>query len=423
MKRSNLFLRETLLPLVPLLVLYLIIILYFGTDILAGDEIRHWNYAQNLTEGFYTPRDNPEIRNGPGYPIILAILMMGDVPVVALKMLNALFLFLAVILFYKSISTFLNDKYTLIAAYVFGLYPPFLKWLIGLNSEALAIFLAMGFLYYFLETHREPGKLKSIALASIFLGSLALTKVIFGYVILGASILYALGFLFQRTRKSKHTLIMLGGGFLFCVPFLIYTYSLTGKILYWGTGGGEILYWRSSPFVNEFGDWISADVVLGKQPNDLFEFSSVANNHREFLENIVPLPYVERDEIYKEKALENMRLYPLKYFKNTVASGFRLFFNYPYSYTRQKLSSYFYILPNGLLLLSMIISTYLFFRKPKRVPFEIRFMGVFALITIGGLILANGLVRYLLPIIPFIGLFVIAVIGKELGKVQPTLEQ
>jgi len=399
--------------LLPLFLFYLLIILIFSADTLRGDETRHMRYAVNLTNGFYTSPDDPELVNGPGYPLVLAAFLLSKASKTVMILANAVFMILAVVLFYKVVSLFFKPKLALLLSVVFGLYPPSLKWMVYLHSESLAIFLACGFLYFFLLVYKQEQKRKlNMAMAAIFLGLLTLTKVIFGYVIITALLFYLLVYLFTRSKKALAGIWVLIGAFFVCLPYLIYTHSLTGETLYWGSGGGEILYWRSSPYPNEYGDWISTDVVFGNRDDDYFDTSTIAENHRPYFESIQSYTHIQRDNLLKEKAIENIKEFPLKYMQNTLASGLRLFFNYPYSYTQQKMTSYVYIVPNGLLLLLLLLSVYLGIRRPSFLPFEICFTGFVSLVFIGGLVMANGMIRHLLPIFPFL----LIIIGFVLSR-------
>lgn len=412
MKKNSLL--GIIVQFLPLLLLYIFAVLMFSNNELVHDESRHMDYAVNLTHGYYTDAVNPELRNGPGYPLVITPLVLAKAPYMAFRLLNALFLLMAVVFFFKSLSFYLERKKALAFSYLFGMYPASLKWMVFIHSESFAIFLACGFLYYFLKVHKSTEKkYVNVMLSATFLGILALTKVLFGYVIITIALFYLMVFAFKRSKKIRLNLMVLIVGFLFCIPYLGYTYYLTGKTMYWGTGGGEILYWRSSPFSNEYGDWINPDVALGNKEGDYFDTSGIIGNHGDFIQSLEPYSIVQRDSLYKEKAIGNIKQYPLKFIQNTGVSALRLFFNYPYSYTQQKMSSFFYILPNIFLTVFLILSLFLAIRNPMGIPFEIRFIGLTALIFIGGLTLLDGRVRHLLPILPLL-LFFIAFVFKDI---------
>lgn len=402
--------KNILLYFSPLLVFYSIIVVSFSSDELVADEGRHMEYAINLTQGFYADTEDPSLRNGPGYPLVLAPFAMVNAPYLIIKLLNPIFLFLAVVFFFKTSSNYVSEKTAFILAYILGLYPVFIKWSIYIHSESFAIFLICGFLYYFIKLHnQDTQKNKHLIIAASFLGKLALTKVIFGYVILATFFFYVVVFLFKRSKKTKHSLAILAIAFMFCVPYLCYTYSVTGKTFYWGSQSGEILYWRSTPFPQEHGDWISTSVILENEDRDYINAEQIRKNHYAFISSLQSYSHVERDLKFKEKAVENIKEHPVKYIENTIASALRLFFNYPYSYTPQKVSTYFYILPNMFLVCFLSIAVFLALRNLRSLSFEVVFLSMMSLIFIGGLTLSDGRVRHLSPIIPVLLFFIIYV--------------
>jgi len=88
----------------PFLLFYIIFVLITQVDKLTGDEYRYVYYADNLLKGFYSPPPPyVDIPNGPGYPIILIPFRLLGLPLVSMKLLNAVFLYLAVVFLYKSL--------------------------------------------------------------------------------------------------------------------------------------------------------------------------------------------------------------------------------------------------------------------------------------------------------------------------------
>ncbi len=404
---------KNLVPFLPLLAVYIAIGVVFASDEIIHDEKRYLTYATNLTHGFFTDTDNPELRNGPGYPLIISPLVLLQMPNNIFKLLNAIFLLTAVVFFYKSIAIYLHPREAIALSYLLGLYPAFLKWMIYIHSESFTIFLICGFIYYFMRVNSSFSKRHiNVILAGAFLGILALTKVIFGYVILCGAFFYLMSYFFNKSRKAKSSLIILAIGFMFCIPYLYYTYSITGKKFYWGTQSGEILYWRSTPFENEYGDWISADVVLGSKDQSYFDTAKISENHKIFFQSLEPYSNIQKDSILKAKAIDNIEQHPVKYIYNTGASVFRLFFNFPFSYTPQKPSTFFYMLPNVFLIVFLVLSSYLAIRKAAAIPFEIRFIAFISLVYMGGIVLLNGRVRHLLPIVPLLVYFIIYVFRR-----------
>ena len=403
------------LSFLPLLIYYIVAIALFSDTVLEGDEIRHMNYAHNLIEGEYTNPINPELINGPGYPLVLAAGVLAGVSNWTMCLINSVFLILAVIYFYKTLKLFFDPKQAQILSYILGLYPPLIRWSPFLYSEAFAVFLVCGFLYYFMKSqHQAKSRRLYILLSALFLGGVALTKVIFGYVLLFTLLIFLVTYLVTRTPKALNILFVLIGAFVVCLPYLGYTYTLTKEFPYWGSGGGEILYWRASPYPDEYGDWISSDIALSDTQNDFYNTDAIILNHKAFLQSIDTLPHIAKDAAYTEKAIEFMREYPGKYVKNTVSSSVRLFFNYPYSYTQQKLTSYFYFIPNGMLLFLLLLSTIIAILRYKEISISLYSVAIIMFLALAGLIAGNGMARYLLPVIPLMLLFIFYILSRSL---------
>ena len=140
---------KNVLKFLPLLIVYIVLVLAFTPDRLIDDEGRHLMYAENLLNGFYADSEDPSIRNGPGYPLILAAAMVFKAPILFLKLLNPVFLVLALVFFYQTLRFHINHKPALILSYLLGLYPPILKFMLEILSESFVIFLVCGFLYFF----------------------------------------------------------------------------------------------------------------------------------------------------------------------------------------------------------------------------------------------------------------------------------
>jgi 4-amino-4-deoxy-L-arabinose transferase-like glycosyltransferase len=417
--------RKDVLRFLPLLIIYLVIIFVFAPDEFRGDAIRYTQYAKNIAQGFYADFQDPSIRNGPGYPLVLTLPVLLEIPSIFMRILNVVFVAMALIYFYKTLSFYLKKREVLILCYVLGLYPALVRASTRVISECLTVLLVCGFLYYFLRLYKtSSNKRTNIILSGLFLGGLALTKIIFGYVIL-ALLIASLPFLIlKKNKKVKYGVLTLIFSLFVCTPYLIYTYSVTNKIYSWGTHGGEMLYWRSNPFENEYGDWISHDIILYGNDAKYCDAEALRQNHGAFLREVYTLTAMERDEVFKEKAIENMKNHPVKYLENTVASAFRLFYNYPYTYIPLKTSSYLYYIPSSFLVISIIVGLLVGLYNRRKIVFEVRFLAAFAFIFLGGIILLDGRPRHLIAIVPVIILLISHVLNQfvqiKFKERQPT---
>jgi len=137
-----------------------------------------------------------------------------------------------------------------------------------------------------------------IAVAAL-LAYLALTKVIFGYVLVVAAAVSIIWLVTLRGQEARRSLVICLLALVFCTPYLFYTYKLTGKVFYWSNAGGMQLYWMSSPYPGDLGDWkSSADVVA----NPL-----LAVNHAAFFEEVSNMDSIKADDTFKAAALSNIQ--------------------------------------------------------------------------------------------------------------------
>jgi len=229
-------------------------------------------------------------------------------------------------------------------------------------------------------------------MASCFLGYLALTKICFGYAITAMIALVLFSYLWKRSAELKKALLVYLCALIFCLPYLYYTYSLTGRAFYWGNSGGMSLYWMATPYEGESGDW---------KPEESFDANpQIAKNHGDFFKSMANLNYVQKDDELKRKAIYNITHNPAKFLKNWIANIGRLLFSYPYSYTPQRLSTFFYLIPNMFIVVLSFLCIYPAYRGRKSVPYEISSLLSFALITFGGSTLLSGYSRQFCILVP-----------------------
>lgn len=388
------------LKLLPLLLIYGIIVFAFQKNELWGDEPRFLMYANNLSEGSYLPDYTVYLWNGPGYPLVLAPFMLFKLPWLVPKLMNAVFLFLSVLLFYRTLKIYLTERHAILFVCLFGIYLPFLSYIHLLMSEVFTIFLMSGFIFYFCKLHQaDKSKWSLLFLSSGFLGYLALTKIFFGYVLLAGLLLFMMLYILQRRMAFRKTLLVYLVALLFCLPYLMYTYSLTGKVFYWGQSGGMSLYWMSSPYEKDLGDWYNLKEVM--------QNPELSKNHMDFFNELKGLSFTEQDERFKERALKNIVNNPLKFLKNWIANVGRLLFNYPYSYTTQKLSTYFYMLPNMFLVVFFILSIHPAYKGRILIPHEIYALLFFGIISFLGSSLLSAYNRMFTPLVPLFFLWIL----------------
>lgn len=386
-KNANIYLK-----LIPFLILYILIVFLFRNKELSGDEPRYLMFANNLLNGFYSPpKPNTYLWNGPGYPLFIAIFSKIGFSVLFLRMLNAFLMYLALVISHKTVKIFSNHKNAFLFTFILGLYFPVYQMVPAILTECLTWFL-ISLVCYLLIITINPINIswKLIILTAFSLAFLTMTKVIFGHVItlmLGVSVIMLLSNYFRKI--AKRLILIFSISLLFCLPWLYYTYNLTGKTFYWTDSGGMSLYTISSPYENEYGDWMS-DVQL--KSND---------NHKLFMDSISTLNSLERDEAYKTAAIQNIKKYPKKFFSNWVANLGRLFFSYPFSYENQKLSTYFHLFPNMIVFIFIFLTTPISMIHYKKFPKIFVPLFLFFIIYLAGSSIVSAYSRMFYVTLPF----------------------
>ncbi|WP_289063699.1 hypothetical protein [uncultured Zobellia sp.] len=407
--------QKDFLPLLPLFAVYTFVVLYFSSNELIGDEYRYFHYAENISNGFFEETENPSFGNGPAYPFIIAPFVALNTDLVLPKLINAILLLFSLVYFKKTLEIFSDSKKNIYLVYLLGLYPPIIRWLPYIYSEHLAFFATCGLLFYTLKLfEKERPPIRYFIFSSIFLALLVLVKIIFLHVILVSLILIPACMIIWKNYRPqlKKSFFILIFGFILTSPFLAYAFSITGKLFYLGTAGGEILYHRSTPYENEYGNWFSFnDVLYGSSKtyssDDAYDnLESLSRNHKQNFIELQSLTHIQRDSALKSLAITNMKAHPIKYLKNTVANAGRLFFHYPFSYRSQSMNTYGYMIPNMIIIFFWLLSLYPFIIARKNVPFALKALMLFSLIYACGIIVLDGRGRNFIVMAPTMVLFI-----------------
>lgn len=356
--------------LIPFLLLYITISVVFAPQRYCGDEERYLWFANNLLHGYYSPAF-PEINlwNGPGYPILIAPFMFIKCPLLVFRILNAVFLYISLLINYKAFRFYISDKMAFIYTVFLGMYFPVYQMLPLILTESFTWFILSVIFYLFIRNFKQNHiSWKLRVYVSLSIAYLVMTKVIFGYVIIlmfGISLILLVVPKFKNSAKKSALIFFLS--FLFCLPYLIYTYSLTNKLLFFSNSGSMSLYTMSSPVESELGDW---------QENSKLEQTPF---HKKIMDSISKLKPIEIDEAFKEAAKQNIKSYPQKYFTNWLANVGRLFFSYPFSNKSQTINTFYTFLPNIAFFSLFFVSLFLNIIYWKVIPQEIIFLHLFVL--------------------------------------------
>lgn len=395
---------------------------------LYGDEWRYTYYAKNLVRGYYSPPEVTFLWNGPGYPLWLTPIAAFKLPWMYGRYANVLLLLGAVAYFCHTVRLFASARRAALAGLLLGLYPPLIWHLHLLYSELLAAFLITAFAYHYLRALGHPARAGATepdtgrialhtGLAALWLAALALTKVLFGPALVVWGTIALLWFAIRRARALARTAAIAALALLFCTPYLAYTYQLTGRPFYWASATGMSLYFMSSPYPGELGDWYNQRQIR--------TIPELRKNHRPVLDQIgrfreVPkssslgelhfLGTDEADAEFRRLAMQNIREYPVEYLKNWVANVARLFFDTPFSYRGWHHDPGVYAI-NGLLLALLVVSLGVAWRKRRFDRGVVLLLGL-AVIALGGNSTISAVGRYSAPIMPLVGLFIVFVLFR-----------
>ena len=401
--------RNPFLLFSPFLVLYIFLVFILPTHGTSGDENRYIMFGQNLLHGFYSPpAPDIDIGDGPGYPILIMPFLSLNLPLICLTLMNAVLYYLSIILLFKSLQQIVSFRLALIFSLFWACYYNSYENIPLVLPETFIAFLMSLLIFNLLKafnTLDSKKKKKYFYLTGFIIGWIALTKVIFGYVL--AFMLIGSGLLWIMNRKIENyrkVVIIFLISFITTIPFLIYTYHVTGKIFYWGTSGGENLYWMSTPHEEEYGEWLNYNYynIGTKIDHDIVPGSEkiIVSNYRKDFEVISKYKGAERDDVYKKIAIQNIKSNPVKYIKNCVSNIGRFFFNYPYSHTLQKNATLLRLPLSGIVVVFMLFSLIPTFMNWKKIIFPIRFLLFFVLLYFGGSILASAETRMFTVILP-----------------------
>lgn len=437
---KNSFFNNPYLLYSPFLVLLILFVLKYSTNQIWGDEGYYLLFANNLLNGFYSPpAPDISLHYGPGYPLILAPFVAFNAPHILIKLVNPVFYFLSIIFLHKTLILVVNKKLAVIGSLFWALYYEAYYFMHRMHSEIFVAFLIVLLVYTTTIAFRnlkQPYKDKNIYFAGFLFGFIALTKVIFGYVIL----VILTGTIFFRiinkdNQRYKRAFAIAFIALITTAPYLAYTYKITNRLFYWGTTGGNNLYWLTNPSNNEYGMWLPDPDILDTTINkpsktdlknlgqlgtlDPFVFipgaqDSVNLKHQEDFKEIKRYTGLERDDILKKMAIRNIKEHPIIFAKNCFCNIGRIIFNYPNAYMLQKPTNLVHFFANGIIVVFLIFCTIIFMINWNKTLFQIRFLFLISIIYLGGSVLGSAENRMFTIIVPFFIHFIAYTIQNSL---------
>lgn len=368
-----------------------------------GDEAPLIAAAQRLLDGGYAvagTMDAPSfLWHGPGLPAMIAPLVALGTPLAGLRLTSPILMFAAVLLFYRLLRLRLSRRGALIGAYALGLWAPGYYVLGTVSKDPLALLLSICALDG-TARYLKWGRTHHALIAGLSLGALVMTRLEYGWVVSGALVAAGLWWLAARVRDGTgregarvpgRFALVCAVGMLVCVPWLVYTYSLTGHLFYWGNSGGISLYWMSSPSPGQLGEWHSARTVAT---------DPALAGYRPFFDQLATLTPLQRDLRLDHVAIAQAVGHPAKYALNLLANLGRMFFGFPFSFTLSASTIAGAIAFNGALLAGLAAAVRRLWRARSSLPPETLPFALFAALGFTVHLLPSAEPRMLLPILP-----------------------
>jgi hypothetical protein len=367
-----------------------------------GDEWRYLQYANNLLHGYFSPHGRVFLLNGPIYPLTL-------VPFVesgwldGARYLNAVYHAAAVAYAWPILRGCARPPWALAAVALLVLYMPLQEHVPLLYTESLSFFLATAWVYHSLNgvAHRAHRMA-----AGLYLALLVLTKVVFGPVLaLFLAILFVM-WLRRRDQVSEAYLMQAAVAFALCMPYLAYTYQLTGRIFYWSSAGANNFYWLTSPYPDEWGDWyhqgwVYGDPLLLEHHKDIFDQTTglATNPDLSEEEQLFNMSTPEAGDIFMARARANVRAHPLKFVRNWCANVVRLFLDVPVTVRGTPVVNQYSVSHLPLLIWTGVVVAA---GWRRRTPPDLVWapLMAFGVLTVAAYSLVSSMARFLIPIVP-----------------------
>jgi hypothetical protein len=365
-----------------------------------GDEGPFLSAAQRITEGTYA---DPTATNGvhflwhgPGLPALLTPLLELRVPLTAMRLLGPLLLFAAVLAFYRLLRLRLPRRRALVAAYALGLYAPAYETLPSLHKEPLALLLVIvamdaGTRY---ARYARP---QHLAVAGLALGGLVMTRLEYGWVVTALSVATTIWWLRERRAHpseaggARRWALVAAAGFVASVPWLFYTYDLTGHLFYWGNSGGLSLYWMAQSGRGQIGQWHAVHTVF-RDPR--------LAGYRPFFRYLKSLHPLQADLALRHAAVNAALARPGAYLVNVLANVDRIFFGLPFSFSLPLPVLAGLVAFNGTLLAAVGAAVTKVVRARQSLPPEAVPFLLFAGLAFAIHLLTSAEPRMLIPIVP-----------------------
>jgi hypothetical protein len=365
-----------------------------------GDESHFLSAARRIAEGAYA---DPTATNGvdflwhgPGLPGLITPLVQLRVPLTEMRLLGPLLLFAAVVVFYRLLRLRLPRRPALLAAYALGLYAPTYETLPSLHKEPLALLLVIVAMDAGTRYARH-GRPRHLAVAGLALSGLVMTRLEYGWVVTALAVVTTIWWLRERRTHpgeaigARRWALVAAAGVVACVPWLFYTYGLTGHLFYWGSSGGLSLYWMAQSGRGQLGQWHAVHTVF-RDPR--------LAGYRPFFHYLKSLHPLGADLALRHAAVNAALARPGAYLVNVLANVGRIFFGLPFSFTIPVPALAGLVAFNGTLLAALGAAVAKVVRARQSLPPEAVPFLLFAGLAFAIHLLTSAEPRMLIPIVP-----------------------
>jgi hypothetical protein len=206
-------------------------------------------------------------------------------------------------------------------------------------------------------------------------------------------------------------------------------------MFYWSSFGGNNLYWMSSPYDDEYGDWMpypppskdrqlytipgSDSLVILRHQKDFDEILQNKEVREANVNNGIVMYNLTKgtaqDDLLRQIAVQNIKSHPVKFLQNIVSNIGRMIFNYPASYTPQKPSTLKRLPINGTLIVVFLFSMVPAFLNWRKIIYPMRFSLVFSVIYFGGSCLGSADLRMFTLIVPVLLLWIAYILPRSIS--------
>jgi hypothetical protein len=387
-----------------LFVLYCAIALIHNVPRGNDDEGGYLTYAQALIDGRYGSHSPPGefLHWGPGLPILLAPFTAAHVPLEVTRIIfGPGLLTLVTWILWTALRPEVGRRGAALAALLCGLYwPAWISLGMVLSEEPTALMLTLA-LWAWLSARRSRS-LPLAALAGLSLGYAALIRVEFGWVVVAGLVVSTVLLVVRRGEPARRAFIASLIAMVVCVPWLAYTHDQSGNTLYWGTSGGQNLYWTAASKPPFQGEWVDVRAAFDNP------------NYRPFwpqLREWERLDPPAQDAAYQQAAVKAIKADPTVFVVNMGKGVTRMVVNLPFSFETVSVKrvglTIFYGVANLLVLAAVVTVVVLLTRRRRWAAIASAPVFVVGLNLLEHLPLA-ALPRHLLPVMPPIIWFVVA---------------